>query len=237
MTVYLSNTNAHYESLTMSTRRAAVRKPAAAMRMSARKRERESAAGDQDVESTRERILTSATRLFAELGFEGSSMPAIAKASGITAGAIYKHFESKGELLLEVVRRSFLSSPLLAHSSERENDATALPFLAELYTEPQMKLVRQLSIEVHSAAAKDPKVRQVLSQSDQLAMKGISESVMAAQKAGKLNPDLNPDHVARAFCIFVMGLTHMDTLLPDLIGDHAWRDFVRDRVAAMIGMH
>src|SRR5579864_851652 len=53
------------------------------------------------IESTRERILAAAARLFAENGFEGSAMPAIAKASGITAGAIYKHFKSKGELLLE----------------------------------------------------------------------------------------------------------------------------------------
>ena len=39
-------------------------------------------------------------------------MPAIARSSGITAGAIYKHFKSKGELLLEVVKRSFESTPL-----------------------------------------------------------------------------------------------------------------------------
>src|SRR5215472_7531335 len=120
--------------------------------------------------TTRERILASATRLFAEKGFEGASMPAIAKASGITAGAIYKHFEGKGELLLEVVTRSFLSSPLFAHSSERGNDATALAHLAAAYTEPALKLVRQLSIEVHSAAARDAKVRQVLSKWDRLLM-------------------------------------------------------------------
>src|SRR5215472_18261659 len=76
--------------------------------------------------TTRERILASASRLFAEKGFDGASMPAIAKASGITAGAIYKHFEGKGELLLEVLRRSFLSSPLFAHGSERGKDADTL---------------------------------------------------------------------------------------------------------------
>ena len=32
-----------------------------------------------------------------------------------------------------------------------------------------------------------------------------------------------------------MGLLHMDTLLPNLIGDQAWRDFVRERVATLIG--
>src|SRR6516162_9153204 len=132
--------------------------------------------------TTRERILASATRLFAEKGFEGASMPAIAKGSGITAGAIYKHFEGKGELLLEVLKRSFLSSPLFAHGSERGSDATAWAHLAAGYTEPALKLVRQLSIELHSAAARDAKVRQVLSKSDRLLMGQISATIASAQK-------------------------------------------------------
>lgn len=185
--------------------------------------------------TTRERILASATRLFAEKGFDGASMPAIAKASGITAGAIYKHFEGKGELLLEVVTRSFLSSPLSAHSSERGNDATALVHLAAAYTEPALKLVRQLSIEIHSAAARDAKVRQVLTKWDRLIMAQTSASIVSAQTAGKLDPTLDPDQVARMFCILIMGLIHMDTLLPDLVGDGTWREFIRERVALLIG--
>jgi len=188
------------------------------------------------LESTRERILVSAARLFAEHGFEGASMPAIAKAAGITAGAIYKHFESKGELLLEVVKRSFESSPLFVQHSDTPNDATALPRLASLYTEPGLKLVRQLSIEVHSAAARDAQVRHVLSHSNELAMQAIGERIAEAQREGKLDPKLNADFASRLFCIIIMGLTHMDTLLPHLVGDEAWRDFVRDRVAALIGM-
>jgi len=186
--------------------------------------------------TTRERILASATRLFAEKGFDGASMPAIAKASGITAGAIYKHFEGKGELLLEVVTRSFLSSPLFAHSSERGNDATALAHLAAGYTDPALKLVRQLSIEVHSAAARDAKVRHVLSKMDRLAIEQISASVATAQQGGKLDPTLNPDQVARVFCILIMGLIHMDTLLPDLVGDGSWRAFIRERAGLLIGV-
>ena|SRR5215469_15214738 len=187
--------------------------------------------------TTRERILASATRLFAEKGFEGASMPAIAKASGITAGAIYKHFEGKGELLLEVVTRSILSSPLSAQSSERGNDATALVHLAAAYTEPALKLVRQLSIEIHSAAARDAKVRQVLSRSDKVLIGQISARIASAQNAGGLDPRLDPDHVARVFCILIMGLIHMDTLLPDLVGDGPWREFIRERAAVLIGVH
>jgi len=187
-------------------------------------------------QSTRERILTSAARLFAEHGFEGASMPAIAKASGITAGAIYKHFGSKGELLLEVMKRSFQSTPLFVQSAAAGTDATALPRLASIYTEPELKLVRMLSLEAHSAATKDAQVRRALSHSNAMAMRYIHDTIATAQRERKLDPELDADFVARLFCLFVMGLLHMDTLLPDLVGDHSWRDFVRERVATLIGV-
>jgi AcrR family transcriptional regulator len=187
------------------------------------------------VESTRERILASAAKLFAEHGFEGASMPAIAKASGITAGAIYKHFSSKGELLLEVVKRSFLSTPLFMQNSAAGSDAAALPLLASLYTEPELKMVRQLSIEVHSAARKDSEVGQVLALTNKLAIKHIRDLIAVAQREGKLDSKSNPDLTARLFCVIVMGLAHMDTLLPDLIGDRSFSTFVREAVAQLIG--
>ena len=208
--------------------------PSAKKRSRTSKQTRRGRIGSKPVESTRERILASAARLFAENGFEGSSMPAIAKASGITAGAIYKHFKSKGELLLEVVKRSFESTPLFMQNSAAAT-ATALPRLASAYTEPELKLVRQLSIEVHSAASRDSEVRRVLALSDEAAMQYISDAIALAQREGKLDPSLNPEFAARLFCVFVMGLLHMDTLLPNLIGDKSWRDFVHERIAALIG--
>lgn len=33
----------------------------------------------------------------------------------------------------------------------------------------------------------------------------------------------------------IMGLTHMDTLNPHLIGDSAWHDFVLERISAVLG--
>ena len=187
------------------------------------------------LESTRERILASAARLFAERGFERSSMPAIARASGITAGAIYKHFSSKGELLLEVVKRSFESTPLFIQNGA-SGTAAALPRLASVYIEPELKLVRQLSIEVHSAASKDAAIRKLLARSNAVLIRHVRDTIAIAQREGQIEKELNPDFAARLFCILVMGLLHMDTLLPNLIGDKPWRDFVQDRVATLLGL-
>ena len=193
-------------------------------------------AGAPEAASTRERILRSATRFFAEQGFSSTSMPAIAKASGVTAGAIYKHFKSKADLLFEVTRRALESIPFFIQASQREHDAATLPSLAALYTQPELKLLRQLSIELHSAATKDAKVKRAISVSNELTIKWVTGLIAAAQTAGTIDPKLNPVLAASAFSVFIMGLTHMETLIPHLVGDSEWRDFVSDRIAPLVGM-
>src|SRR5271154_2817533 len=66
-------------------------------------------------DSTRETILAAAADSFAEQGFDRASMREIAQLSGITAGAIYSHFDNKARLLMEVVKRALDSLPLSAN--------------------------------------------------------------------------------------------------------------------------
>jgi AcrR family transcriptional regulator len=54
---------------------------------------------------TRDRLLDAATILFAETGFSGTSVAAIAKRAGVTTGAIYSNFAGKDELFAAVVER------------------------------------------------------------------------------------------------------------------------------------
>jgi len=183
-------------------------------------------------DSTRGRILTAAERLFAEHGFAGVSMPAIAKACGITAGAIYKHFASKDDLFFEVVSRAVQSVPL----PDGPSDATSLPEVLAMYTAPRLKLLRLLAVETHYASARHPKVRRLLRRSLDHNIAQIGEAIVAARDAGKLVFTGDPRLLAGSVMVFVLGLMHMETLLPDKIGDAAWHDFIRDRVRILLGM-
>lgn len=49
---------------------------------------------------TRDRILETARALFAERGFDGATIGAIARLAGIAEGTIYRHFESKEDLFI-----------------------------------------------------------------------------------------------------------------------------------------
>ncbi|MFG2484178.1 ScbR family autoregulator-binding transcription factor [Streptomyces virginiae] len=53
---------------------------------------------------TRAAILRAGAEVFAELGFAGASVNKIARRANLTLGALYFHFESKGELAREIVR-------------------------------------------------------------------------------------------------------------------------------------
>ena len=55
-------------------------------------------------EATRARLLEVAAEVFVERGYAAVSLRDIAVAAGVTKGAIYGHFRSKGQLLVEVIR-------------------------------------------------------------------------------------------------------------------------------------
>ena len=57
-------------------------------------------------DKTREEILGTALRLFAERGFDKTTMRAIAEEVGLSLGASYYHFKSKEDLVLAFYRRT-----------------------------------------------------------------------------------------------------------------------------------
>lgn len=59
---------------------------------------------------TRERILRSAASLFHNQGFEATGMSDIADAVGIQKSSLYHHFDSKQELLLEILNHTVESA-------------------------------------------------------------------------------------------------------------------------------
>jgi AcrR family transcriptional regulator len=71
-------------------------------------------------EVTRERILKAAERLFAERGYDGTSVRAIVAKARVNQAAINYHFDGKDGLYREVLRGAFraLTEQQLAHARE-----------------------------------------------------------------------------------------------------------------------
>src|SRR3954452_18303885 len=52
----------------------------------------------------REQLIEVATKLFAKSGYEATTTAAIAEAAGVTEPILYRHFKSKQELFVAIVR-------------------------------------------------------------------------------------------------------------------------------------
>ena len=98
---------------------------------------------------TRELILDAAERVFHQRGVSRTSLQEIAKEAGLTRGAIYWHFENKGELFHAMMERVTL--PMMA----RMTDITP----ADL-ERPLDKILRNTAAALHQIA-NDPQVRRV----------------------------------------------------------------------------
>jgi AcrR family transcriptional regulator len=189
----------------------------------------------RDPVSTRARILAEAERLFAERGIDGASMPAIAEAAGITPGAIYKHFDGKAELVFHVIRGAVDATTAQATANAQAGVAAIPAMVAAFAGRPQERL-RRMAVEVHYAAAKDPQARDLLRRSVDRDTGAMATGFAAAQAAGKMAPGPDPELLAVAVMVFIMGQMHLGTLAPHLVGDAAWRAFVEERVAVLLGL-
>jgi TetR/AcrR family acrAB operon transcriptional repressor len=60
----------------------------------------------EEAQATRSHILDTAERVFEERGVSGTSLNEIAKAAGLTRGAIYWHFQNKADLFNAMMERA-----------------------------------------------------------------------------------------------------------------------------------
>jgi AcrR family transcriptional regulator len=83
---------------------------------------------------TRERLLRAAQELIEEGGYAAASVAAIAERAGVAAGTLYRHFESKEDLFVEVFRAvcSGEERAMRAAGASMPEDASAVERLEEV---------------------------------------------------------------------------------------------------------
>jgi AcrR family transcriptional regulator len=105
--------------------------------------------------ATRTRLLGLAADLFIEQGYEAVSLRDIAVAAGVTKGAIYGHFRSKGQLLVEVIRTQLAERDKQLDLDAAVSDPTDV---FEFFIAPGSRELRMLQIDAAAAARHDPDV-------------------------------------------------------------------------------
>lgn len=156
---------------------------------------------NSDSQETRTRLLDAAAALCAELGFDGVTMNAIASRAGVTAAAIYNHFESREDLLyaagVEGLRRvTDEVPPGLGAGAPRA--------IAAAYLRPGLKDTRRLLAELHLAGGRDPQLAGLLAQWHRT----WTDALVAL-----LPPDdPAPEATVKALFLLLLGLCHIEAL-------------------------
>ena len=104
---------------------------------------------------TRRRLLDVAAELFIERGYSAVSMRDIAAAARLTKGAVYGHFRSKGQLLVEVIRWKIAERDHAPGFTEATADAERG---VELMYDEHGREIRLLEVDAAAAARHDPDV-------------------------------------------------------------------------------
>jgi AcrR family transcriptional regulator len=104
---------------------------------------------------TRRRLLDLAAQLFVEHGYDAVSMRDIASAADLTKGAVYGHFRSKGQLLVEVIRWKIAESDQAIDYVEVRD---SLERGAALIHDQANRETRLLEVDAAAAARHDSEV-------------------------------------------------------------------------------
>lgn len=146
---------------------------------------------------TRAKLLEAAAQVFAEEGYDGTTLTAVARRAAVTTGAIYSNFHGKGDLLCEVLR-----GRLLRHDEVREALTVARdvhPLKIALATEsmqPDRSRMHALLLEAFAVARRNPAVQEMLRALVTDITGELAKRVRIAQRRGLIAGEISPETLA-----------------------------------------
>lgn len=173
---------------------------------------------DARAEAQRERILLASQQCFIQHGFHGASMASIAETAGMSAGLIYRYFNSKSDIILAIVQEQlkFLRDDLLMNRKvDLATEIVGRFGTANARLEQGMNA--SLLLEISAEATRDPRVAAALDEFDTTLRSGLAAWLMRAPESGGLGlpPALAPARALLLQCM-VEGLKVRETREPDL---------------------
>lgn len=170
----------------------------------------------------KEQLVTVATRLFAIRGYDATTTAAIAEAAGITEPVLYRHFESKKELFIAILRNSTeLLMDRWNRASKEPSSSAQLKRMAELVYESADEL-RDAQRVTYSATTTscDPEVREVIRLHAQRVFEAARAVVVHGQEAGEFRTDLSTDAMSWAlinhYTGYSIGRLHFSATTSDI---------------------
>ena len=178
---------------------------------------------DAHLTARRDQILDAATVRFAANGFQATGMADVIAASGLSAGAVYRYFRSKDDLIAAIVDRvlgraadRFESMLEEGHAPEpAEAVATAVDLVTSVAESGPVDMTR-VAVQAWAEALRNPAVAAVAGKAYTTMRGYFIEVVRRAQQTGRLPADADPAPVGAALFSMVLGFLLQRLLLGDL---------------------
>ena len=167
----------------------------------------------------REQLISVATRLFAERGYEATTTAAIAEAAGVTEPILYRHFQSKQDLFVAIVRE--MSELTLRHWNAliagTADPAEAIRRIARQFPEHVAQLADAYHV-IHGAlsTSRDRQVLKVMHEHYVQIEEFFVGIITRGQKAGLVRRDLDPRLPAWQLIYLGIGIAMISLNLPSL---------------------
>jgi AcrR family transcriptional regulator len=181
---------------------------------------------------TRDRLLRAAADVFAERGYDGTRVADIAVAAGVSNGALYAHFASKAELLVDALRthgRRELGDMFAADPS-RSITELLLVIGRRLPRRPDARGF--LLVEALVAARRDEDVARPMRDYIGERADWLADLMRVAQAGEELAPELSANALAHFCLALAMGSA---LITPDLhaVDDDDWAALLTRVVAGL----
>ncbi|MFP6558069.1 TetR family transcriptional regulator [Paraburkholderia sp. B3] len=178
----------------------------------------------EEAQETRNRILDAAEHVFFEKGVSRTSLADIAQAAGVTRGAIYWHFENKGDVFTAMFDRVLLPLDELKAATVDPSEPDPLGRIRDLCvtclrdtaTDARRRRVFEiLFMKCEFVEEMGPVMARHQSNMRE-GLARIDEGLRNAMSKGQLPADLDAARGARLLHSFITGMLHDMAILPDV---------------------
>ncbi len=148
---------------------------------------------------------------FAREGFHRATMQDIVRESGLSAGSIYRYFESKQDIVAAIAEERRVAEAAVLEEAEGAVDVgNALRGIVPLWlgrlNDPGEQRWRRVSVQLWAEALRDERVMEIVRAGLDEPIEVLAALIKRAQLVGQLPANLDPLSTARVFASIFQGL-------------------------------
>jgi TetR/AcrR family transcriptional regulator, transcriptional repressor of aconitase len=166
---------------------------------------------DEHLAARRRQIMDAAINCFSREGFHRTTMQDIVAESGLSAGSLYRYFDSKESIVAAIAGEHHVpEGTALAEARDAPNAIDGLRQIVRAslgrLSDPAEQRWRRVTIQLWSEALRDERVMDVVREGLDGPIDELAHLLRRGQRDGRLPAGLDPDATARVCASIFQGL-------------------------------